>query len=746
MRFSISAVNSPSTACAARMFTADSSSQQNRVITRTLYRQMLRWTKRTGNEVPLDPIPPVYVVPPQVSGTILQKMASYRDMNSPQLDHMTQNEKHLYNLIHTLPRNAIVSQKNMTIPIHKVSDIENVIKVTFKMNQFDHDRNVTKNRISLAFEYLKSLNQMSEALDLRKKKRLDSMNREKVAFRIGQVVRHKTGGWRGVIHGWNRVTKDNTSSSNKTSLTNKTYPVKNIPLNNVVNDVGDIDMNIQYQVHLDEGDASLSRLRLYGSTTVSQNELELVTDKDLKRIRNLLLKDERFNLMTGEFEPNKILKFEYPNDNNPRDMIQDAQMVLAKHENAKRILGCVHDISSQLYRIILDCTSCAAYRKLHMISYFEKKLLDIIDGNLSNNIADALDMEHLSHKKAIQHVHAILNVSIEVHSLVWRRRMNQLYKQNMIFPLGSVVKHKLYGFRGVVIDIDPYPKMDVSNWDGLKDVEGDVVNMPFYHVIPDTDDTIKAFGSERSFRYVCQDNLLPCNKDEKKNINANLDDGWFFDGEKYSGPDFSSFCHNEPIASEDLVVECINALETKCSEIFVRLMNGASRVDKHDQSSDVIGDDFLDLLRYTDCLEDAFVVDEAVKEMMKAHLKRRIRFDLDDGISHLLRGDKRKALEIFDKTIKEDNNYSDLWNKKSTCHYLLGEYPESIEASNYACSINQMNYQTYAGLGLIYYDMSLYEKAAIYFRKCLSLNPWSPVSSRLNVCLDLLSNMHSEAK
>ena len=34
--------------------------------------------------------------------------------------------------------------------------------------------------------------------------------------------------------------------------------------------------------------------------------------------------------------------------------------------------------------------------------------------------------------------------------------------------------------------------------------------MPFYHVIADMNDTEEAFGYERRFRYVCQENLELC--------------------------------------------------------------------------------------------------------------------------------------------------------------------------------------------------------------------------------------------
>lgn len=98
------------------------------------------------------------------------------------------------------------------------------------------------------------------------------------------------------------------------------------------------------------------------------------------------------------------------------------------------------------------------------------------------------------------------------------------------FPLGTVVKHKRYNFRGVVVAWDPYPKTDVSRWDGLQGIEEDVNELPFYHVITDTNDTVKAFGQERPFRYCCEENLEICPESEL-NMDVSIDemDDWVID-------------------------------------------------------------------------------------------------------------------------------------------------------------------------------------------------------------------------
>jgi hemimethylated DNA binding protein len=118
---------------------------------------------------------------------------------------------------------------------------------------------------------------------------------------------------------------------------------------------------------------------------------------------------------------------------------------------------------------------------------------------------------------------------VKVNSMLWTRRANHRDKSDIDFSLGQVVRHKIYGFRGLVAAWDTKPRMDVSNWDGLSHIERPE-EKPFYHIYPDANDCIKAFGGTRSFRYVCQDNLELCPVDDPLDFEMTLDpDEWKWD-------------------------------------------------------------------------------------------------------------------------------------------------------------------------------------------------------------------------
>ena len=109
------------------------------------------------------------------------------------------------------------------------------------------------------------------------------------------------------------------------------------------------------------------------------------------------------------------------------------------------------------------------------------------------------------------------------------------------------------------------------------------------------------------------------------------------------------------------------------NETLIEIREGKSKERASDDDNCIRLDlkDMFQLLHNTECLEDAFVAEEGIKEIWKAHNNQEIKWSLDDGIAHLLRGDKSSALNLYDKIVeKDDPKYVEAWNKKATCHYV----------------------------------------------------------------------------
>jgi len=93
------------------------------------------------------------------------------------------------------------------------------------------------------------------------------------------------------------------------------------------------------------------------------------------------------------------------------------------------------------------------------------------------------------------------------------KRLNEIRWQSLntqhpiLFPLGTVFRHKKYGYRGVVIGFDTRIKRS-EEW--MKNFEIDKLqrqgDQPFYHVIPDNSDCYRIFNGYRESKYVAEDN------------------------------------------------------------------------------------------------------------------------------------------------------------------------------------------------------------------------------------------------
>lgn len=155
-------------ASAARHLT---SAADNGRLGRNLYRQLIRWCRNTDETIPLASfVPPVTLKPPHVEEESLQKLAESDDTDWQ----------------HMLPPNTKVEDHQMTVPIANAKDAESLFRVVFRMNQNDASQKVFKQRISTAFEALKSLNQLTGGLSSLQEQREKHLDRDGVLYHVGQ--------------------------------------------------------------------------------------------------------------------------------------------------------------------------------------------------------------------------------------------------------------------------------------------------------------------------------------------------------------------------------------------------------------------------------------------------------------------------------------------------------------------------------------------------------------------------------
>lgn len=71
-----------------------------------------------------------------------------------------------------------------------------------------------------------------------------------------------------------------------------------------------------------------------------------------------------------------------------------------------------------------------------------------------------------------------------------------------IFNIGDIVKHKLYQFRGVIVDIDPEFSNTDEWYQSIPEESRPKKDQPFYHLLAENSESFYS-------AYVSQQNLLP---------------------------------------------------------------------------------------------------------------------------------------------------------------------------------------------------------------------------------------------
>jgi hemimethylated DNA binding protein len=222
-----------------------------------------------------------------------------------------------------------------------------------------------------------------------------------------------------------------------------------------------------------------------------------------------------------------LKSYEFPLDRTDEPVSRQPNEITVKAADA--VTSGVKDTANALTNIIkAGMINVPELKELKLLSFFLDRLNELSRGDVIP-IRGRFNSETSGtpQKLAVMQLKQLHNLVVEAGQLLWQRRTSIESPRKTQFSLGDVVEHQKYGFRGVIVAWDPKPSMDVSRWDGLQHIK-DPQEYPFYHIIPDQDDCIEAFGGARSSRYVCEANLTLCPID-RRNVDVDLDPEWEYD-------------------------------------------------------------------------------------------------------------------------------------------------------------------------------------------------------------------------
>lgn len=741
--------------------------------------------------MPFNPLPPVTLEPPLVSASSLRRLCQMRAIlsNNKINDHAASEfggNRHHPAYYALYGEHVSVSSGLITFPeITSASQLRAIIRSVYWLNNHSSDSTEdvtaegrTKDQISLAFDALRSVNQLSSSeLDSRQRKRdltIKVRRRESslpnAKFHVGQIVKQRRKGWRGAVVGWTVDEGKNEKKHKRlSSLTTKQYTLS--APNSETATESPKSRSIKYTILVDMNDSSL----LHESKTVNleaEEDLISVDNPHLQRIHNHLVKQYFDRFHRSHFVPNRLLSFTYPLDDYSSEFESENLPELAQ-ASAAIVRGSLRIIESIISIISDHIGDDEEYDELALLSTL---LIDLkrntaaIEDTSDENEAAMLAIKwmysfhvRVTASKFLYCTCLLLPLLIEIPNLVqWARRVNKRVKPKIEYSLGQIVRHKLYGFRGVIVGFDEKPRIDVSNWDGLQGVE-DASEKPFYHIRPDINDCTKAFGGPRDFRYCCEDNLefISSYTGGPLELATDLNEAeWRWD------PVTASYTPSQELkfmfAEEDRdnLAFVVGKISDVMAEFLLQVRDGGESNDQTFSLDDL----FVQLQKGADNLDDATLTQDLIKEIWKESSDRRLRRVLDKGVAALLEGKNATAMAIFSEILEQDATYHEVsvldmrvslaltsnsssltrkienfqaWNKLATVQWMLGHAAQSRGSAMQSLRHSgDSNFQALAGLGLADMEDGNFEEAAEKFQRCLEMNPWSMVSARLAVCLD----------
>ena len=93
------------------------------------------------------------------------------------------------------------------------------------------------------------------------------------------------------------------------------------------------------------------------------------------------------------------------------------------------------------------------------------------------------------------------------------------------------------------------------------------------------------------------------------------------------------------------------------------------------------------------------------------------------GIAEMQQHQLKQSVETFSKLIEIAPDLSEAWNKRATAHWLLGDFPASLNDICETVKREPRHFGAYSGLGMIRAEMGEYPRAVAAFELAKKYNP-----------------------
>lgn len=157
-----------------------------------------------------------------------------------------------------------------------------------------------------------------------------------------------------------------------------------------------------------------------------------------------------------------------------------------------------------------------------------------------------------------------------------------------------------------------------------------------------------------------------------------------------------------------------------CAGLLWLLLTDSIRADQNDPRLDALFQTMADAPSH----QISSAAEQEIWSIWLAHADDDIQARFNAGVQAMDQ-DPALALRLLTQLAADAADFAEVWNKRATVYYLLGDYDASLTDIQRTLALEPRHFGAISGLGLIYLAQGEHELALGAFEAVLRLQPWS---------------------
>jgi len=96
---------------------------------------------------------------------------------------------------------------------------------------------------------------------------------------------------------------------------------------------------------------------------------------------------------------------------------------------------------------------------------------------------------------------------------------------------------------------------------------------------------------------------------------------------------------------------------------------------------------------------------------------------LEKGVEQMQARQYTASIATFSEIIKRKPEFAEGWNKRATAYFLAGNLTKSLADCDQVMKRNPYHFGALSGYGQIHFQLKQYDKAIVYWKRALQVNP-----------------------